>query len=400
MIRKEVFAWGMYDLANTIFSALFVTFFYPFYVKTFLGGDEFQIGLVFGLSMLLVAFIVPAIGAWSDSIGRRMPFIIFFTIICCILTALVAKVSLLGALLAGFFANFCYHAALTTYNALLPRISNKHDVGNVSGIGIGMGYLGTLISLGIAAIILSRLGWESAEGARAIFIAVALMFVVFSLPTFLMIREKAFVKNSRSVFQHVFDSFGSVLRTLTNLPKHKSFFMFLLSMFFYANAINAVIVFLFLFARQQINLSVKAFFVVYVIQSLGAVVGSFVAGRLSDKHGARKVLFWSGFAWIAVIVLLLFVSNLTMFILAGVLGGASLGAVWTAQRPKLVELVSKQKVGQFFGFLELTNKFSGVIGPIVFGFLARYVSYQSALLSLIVFFAIGLFFLRFVPEDV
>ena len=169
MYSKEVFAWSIYDLANTIFSALFVTFFYPFYVKEFLGGSEFQIGLVFGLSMLFVGLLVPVIGAWSDSVGRRMPFIVFFTVICCVFTWLVSYVSLFGALFAGFFANFAYHAALTTYNALLPSIASKREIGRVSGFGVGVGYIGTLISLGIAAIILSRLGWESDVGARAIF---------------------------------------------------------------------------------------------------------------------------------------------------------------------------------------------------------------------------------------
>lgn len=65
-MRKEVFAWGMYDLANTIFSALFITFFFPLYVKQYLGGNELQLGLVFGLSMLAVGLIVPVIGAWSE----------------------------------------------------------------------------------------------------------------------------------------------------------------------------------------------------------------------------------------------------------------------------------------------------------------------------------------------
>lgn len=393
MRKKEVFAWGMYDLANTIFSALFVTFFFPFYVKTFLGGTEFQIGLVFGLSMLVVAFVVPFIGAWSDVIGRRMPFLIFFTIVCCLFTWLVAGVSLFWALFAGFVANFAYHSALTVYNALLPKIAKKNELGFVSGIGTAMGYLGTLISLAIAALILSRLGWESARGAKAIFAATAIMFFVFSLVTFFVIKE------GRRSLGKVSDGFRAVLHTLRNLPKHKSFFLFLLAMFCYANAINAVIVFLFLFAKQQIFLSVKAFFVVYTVQSFGAVGGSFIAGRLVDRFGSKRVLVWAGLAWIAVIVLLLFVSNLAMFMIAGVLGGAALGTVWTAQRPKLVLLVSRAKVGQFFGFLELTDKFSGVIGPIVFGFLAYFVNYQAAMLSLIVFFVLGLFLLKFVPGD-
>ena len=66
MNKKEVFSWGLYDFANTIFSALFVTFFYPFYIKDFLGGNESHVGLVFGGSMLFVGLIVPFIGALSD----------------------------------------------------------------------------------------------------------------------------------------------------------------------------------------------------------------------------------------------------------------------------------------------------------------------------------------------
>src|SRR3989338_8443760 len=104
---KQVFAWASYDLANTIFSALFVTFFFPFYIKNFLGGNEFQIGLVFGISMLLVALVAPVLGAISDKIKRRIPFIIFFTITCCIFTLLTSFVGLYASLLFGLVANFC-----------------------------------------------------------------------------------------------------------------------------------------------------------------------------------------------------------------------------------------------------------------------------------------------------
>ncbi|PIN75485.1 hypothetical protein COV18_02945 [Candidatus Woesearchaeota archaeon CG10_big_fil_rev_8_21_14_0_10_37_12] len=389
MLKKEVFYWGMYDLANTIFSALFVTFFFPFYVKTFLGGNEFQIGLVFGLSMLLVAILVPIIGAWSDNLGRRMPFIIIFTVICCLLTLLVSYTTLALALIAGFFANFSYHAALTTYNALLPKIAGKYDLGKISGIGIGMGYIGTLISLAIAAIILSRLGWETIEGSKAMFVLTAILFFTLSLFTFFGIKEKKKIET-----KGFFSALENVKKTIVQAKKHKTFFRFLLAMFFYANAIFAIIVFLFLYARTQLNLSVQAFFAVYLIQSVGAVIGSLIAGKYVDKYNSKTVLWYSGVLWVIVVAALMLFTNLVVFIIAGTIGGAALGAVWTAQRPKLLELVPKKNVGQFFGFLELTNKFSGVFGPIVFGWLAKYYSYQAGMASVILFFAIGLIMLR------
>ncbi len=397
MNKKEVYAWGMYDLANTVFSALFVTFFFPFFIKQFLGGNEFQIGLTFGLSMLAVGIIVPVIGSWSDHLGRRMPFIMIFTGICCFFTLLVSGAGLVLALVSGFVANFAFHAALTTYNALLPRLAGKSELGRVSGIGIAMGYIGTLFSLGIAALLLSKFGWETRVGVQSMFYLTSLMFIVFSIPLFIFIKEKVSA-HSHHVNIHFAKSVLSVARTLKNLPKHKSIFTFLASMFFYANSINAAIVFLFLYGREQINLSVKAFFVVYAIQSVGAVIGSIFAGKAADYFSPKKVLYFAGFSWIAVILMLIFVNSLTMFIIAGSLGGAALGAVWTAQRPKLIELVKGKNVGQFFGFLELTNKFSGVIGPILFGALAAYVSYTAALSSLVVFFAIGLLILRGVPD--
>lgn len=397
MKRGEVFAWGMYDLANTIYSALFVTIFYPLYIKQFLGGNEFQIGLVFGLSMLAVGVAVPVVGAWSDLLGKRMPFIAVFTVICCLFTAFVAAVPLSWALIAGFLANFSYHAALTTYNALLPKIATRRERGNVSGIGTAMGYVGTLVSLGIASLLLVRNGWETAEGAQSVFVATAVMFFVFSLFTFFGVKEKS-LRIRQSVAVHLGESVRAVFKTVTNVSRHRPVLWFLLSMFLVTNAINAVIVFLFLFARQEINLSVKAFFVVYTIQSIGAVVGSIVAGKATDRLGARRVLLWSIWGWVFVIVLLLFVKGLPMFVLAGTLGGAALGAVWTAQRPKLLELVEEQHAGQFFGFLELTNKFSGILGPIVFGALAAFVNYQAALISVLGFFGLGLLFLRGVPK--
>ncbi len=458
---KEVFSWGMYDLANTIFSALFVTFFFPFFVKQFLGGTEFQIGLVFGLSMLAVGLTVPFIGAWSDHVGRRMPFILIFTVICCALTYAVGLVPLYAALWFGGLANYAYHAALTTYNALLPKIAKPNELGNVSGIGTAMGYLGTLIGLGVAAMFLSQLGWETEAGAKAVFTITAVLFFVFSLFLFFGVKEKANKTSTHTALKEAYYKmkpflyfiifsfslillisiisvllatilekiivqftdvnkyvewsinilcvliaikivsplFKKVVNKVGNKIMPKKFFYFLIAMFCFANAINAVILFLFLFAREEISLTVQMFFIVYVIQSFGAVVGSFVSGKLTDRFGAKRVLVWAGFGWIGVILMLYFVKNVEMFVVAGTLGGAFLGMWTTAQRPKLVEMVSKSTVGQFFGYLELTNKFSGVLGPIVFGALASFVSYGWAMLSLIVFFAVGLFTLRFVPGD-
>lgn len=393
---KEVFAWGMYDLANTAFSALFVTFFYPFYIKQFLGGDEFQIGLVFGLSMLLVGLLVPAIGAWSDRIGKRMPFIIAFTMLCCLFTWLVIYAGLFLALVFGLLANFFYHAALTTYNALIPLIAKKKEYGWVSGVGVGMGYFGTLLSLVMAAIILNNFGWETLEGVKTIFPATAVFFLAFGSFMFFRIKEKK-VREREGFVVEIAQSFAQVWRTVKHLPKHKGLIPLLFSMFLFVDAMMAVIVFLFLYGRTEIGLSVQNFMWVYAFFSVAAVAGSFGFGKLIDVIGAKKGLAISGVIWIITILSLILVKGLPTFLVSGVLGGIALGGVWTGMRPMLIELSPARHVGQFFGFLELANKFSGVLGPILFGFLAANVSYAAGLFALLGFFVLGLFVLKFVP---
>lgn len=397
MDLKKVIAWSMYDLANTAFSALFVTFFFPLYVKEILGGTELQIGLVFGVSMLFVGIIVPIIGAFSDLMKRRLPFIAIFTIICVIFTSATGYSGLFYALLFGMIANFFYHAALTTYNALLPKIANEKEVGFISGIGTAFGYMGTLLSLSMSVVILSLFGWNNIFSLRLMFPATAGFFLILALPTLFLIKETS--KNAGWFKRDkIWQSVLNVLKTTRNMSKYKGMTAFLISLFAYINAISAVIIFLFLYSRKEMGLSIQSFMVVYFVFSIAATVGSFFYGKLVDKIGPKKSLSLAGILWIIVVLILMLHKTYSSFMIAGMIGGVALGAVWTSLRPLLLELSPKEHVGQFFGFTELADKFSGVIGPIIFGALATNYNYTAALTSLLVFFAVGLVVLQKVPE--
>jgi len=394
--KRIIYSWASYDFANTAFSALFVTFFFPFYIKHFLGGNEFQIGLVIGTSMFLVALIVPILGTMSDFSGKRVKLILFFTILCVVATALTGFVPLNLALLVGLVANFSYHACLVSYNAVLPHIVSKRIIGKVSGLGVSWGYLGTVVSLIMVYFILSHYGWESIAGIKLIFPATALFFFFFALPFFYNVKDEKVVH--KPLWENIKHAIYDLGKTIPRITKFTGILPFLLSSFFFSNGITAAIIFLYLYARQEIGLAVSSFMIVYVVLSLAAAAGSFGAGRLSDSIGPKKVLMIAGTVWVIVIGLLFQLSSFWTFLLAGMLGGAAMGAIWTANRPMVVSLVPKKKVGQFFGFDELGDKFSGVIGPILFGWLVVVSGYKAALFSLLVMFVIGLLFLHFVPN--
>jgi len=158
---KQVAAWSLYDFADTAFSALFITFFFPILIKTYLGGNELMIGLTFGLSLLTAALIVPLIGAVADATGKKIPLLFIATLITVGLTALTGYVGLTVALVLGFLANVFNIIDVDLYDSQVVEVAAETDRGKVAGLGVAVGYVGTLGALLMGYLIMSRIGWET-----------------------------------------------------------------------------------------------------------------------------------------------------------------------------------------------------------------------------------------------
>jgi len=391
-LKKQIFGWSMYDFANTIFSALFITIYFPLLV-ILKGGNAFHVGLTFSLSLLLAGLIVPFIGAIADITKRKKLLLFLFTLACCIFTFFAGFFGLITLLILGLLANFFYHASLDVYDALLVDLSTKENIGRISGIGTAVGYIGTLLAIAMAYLVGLRYGFETETGIKIIFILVALLFLGFSLFTFILVKESSKIKIKKSHFKQ---ALKNVISTIKGIKKYKTVWLFLLASFLYMDAANTSIIFLFLFARDQLNLSLVQFFPVYILMAISAAIGSLSFGKITDKIGHKKTLNIILLSWIIVIGILFFKTTYSTFILVGIFGGALLGGIWTVARPLLVELAPKAKVAELFGYHGLTRKFSGIIGPVLFGAVAVTVGFREALLVVIVLFLLGAFVLRFV----
>jgi len=401
--KKIRYSWYIYDLANTAFSALFITFFFPLFVKEFLGGNEFHIGLVIGISMLLSAVFVPILGTLSDIVGKRMPFLIVFTILCVFFTTLVAFVNLPLALLFAVIANFSYQSALIVYDAILPSLAPKKELGKISGYGTGIGYLGTLLSLGVAFIVLkffatsTQQGYETLAGIKAMFPLTAIFFIIFSIPIFIYVKD-SLKKKFISFKKGLSNSLTELKNTITNLKKYKGLLHFLTAAFMYNDAINTIILFLFLFIRQTLQASVIDFMKLFLLFSTAAAIGSIIYGRIVDKIGPKNSINMAIILWILVTLLLIKTTSFTTVTIAGILGGIAMGAIWTSSRPMLIFLSPKGKIGEFFGFRGLVGKSSGIIGPVLFGFIVTKWNYNYGLYLLLFFFIIAFLVMQKVPN--
>jgi len=390
-IKKQIFGWSIYDLANTIFSALFITVYFPLFV-VLKKGTAFHVGIAMSLSMLLAGLLVPFLGALADITKRRKLLLFIFTLLCCVFTFLTGFFNLFFVLLFGLLANFFYHAGLSIYDSYLINLSTKENVGKISGLGIAVGYLGTLLSIAIAYFVGYLYGFETNLGIKIIFILTALFFFSLSLITFYYLKESG-IKIEKI---HLKKAFNNVIYTIKSTKKFKFLWLFLLSSFLFVDGASTAIIFIYLYARDQLGLTIFQFLPIYLLMAIAAGVGAMFFGYIADKWGHKKTLLYVLFSWIIIILILYFKTNFITFIIVGTLGGALLGAVWTITRPILIDLAPKEKIAELFGYLGLTEKFSGVIGPFLFGYTATSFGFKPALLIVVGLFLLGAFVLSFV----
>jgi len=391
-LKKQIFGWSMYDFANTIFSALFVTIYFPLFV-TLKGGSPFHVGLTTSTAMLIAGLTVPFLGAVADITKRKKFLLFWFTLSCCLFVFLTGFMSLLFVIVFGILAHYFFHACLDVYDAILVDISNEGNRGLISGIGTAVGYLGTILSVGLAFLIGLVYGHETILGIRVVFVLVALLFFGFSLFTFAYIKEKS--KRKIKII-HLKEALKRVISTIKGIKKYRVVWIFLLSSFLYVDAANTAIIFLYLYSRDQLGMSIAQFMPLYVLMAVTAAIGSIIFGKITDKVGYKKTLMVILALWVLIILGMYLKTTYTTFILVGLAGGALLGGIWTVTRPLLVKLAPKNKTAELLGYQGLTEKFGGIIGPFLFGAVATTIGFRQALLVVIVLFLAGAFVLWFV----
>src|SRR3989338_3140482 len=119
----------------------------------------------------------------------------------------------------------------------------------------------------------------------------AILFFVPSIITFLWGEPPHPQRKALSVqllFASCRAAFGEIKITLDTLKSRLSFMWFILSVFMTTNAITAVIIFLFLYGREVIGLTIPSFMGVYGVFSVGAAFGAWIFGLMADRIGPRN----------------------------------------------------------------------------------------------------------------
>jgi UMF1 family MFS transporter len=403
---KEQISWCVYDFGNSAFTTVIVTVAYSVYFTEVVApeGGATLWGRGVAFSMLLIAFLSPLLGALADYSGKKKRFLLFFTLLSVFFTGLlyfVKEGDWVKGLLFFIIANIGYHAALTFYDAFLKELTVDERMGRLSGYGWATGYIGGFFSLLLVApFIRDGLEGEAINSFRFAFVITALFYLLFSIPMFISVRERLPPQGPPQTDSYLKIGFARIAKTFGRLGQFKELIKYFIAYLFYNDAINTVIVFSSIFARQVLHFTPSELITYFIITQISAAAGAFVFGPITDRLGPKQTISITLVGWILIVFWAYRVETHLGFYGVGLSAGSILGATQSASRALLARFAPIQKSAEFFGFFSLTGKISASVGPLFYGEIVRLTGSQRwATLSLALFFLIGLVLLQSVDEQ-
>ena len=368
---REVWAWSMYDFANSGYTTVVITAVFNAYFVAAVAEKApwatFAWTAALSVSYLAVLLTAPIVGAWADARAAKKRLLFAATVGCVIFTACLyfaspGAVALAIALVV--LSNFFFATGENLIAAFLPELAESKAMGRVSGWGWAFGYLGGLVSLGIS---LAYITWAQKQGhtgsdfVPVTMLITAAVFAVAASPTFVFLRERAKPQPKME------NPWARVLHTLRHAREYRDLRRFLVCILFYQAGIMAVIALAAIYAQEAMKFTTQQTIVLILVVNVTAAVGAFSFGYLQDAIGHIRAMVLVLAGWIVMIALAYLAEGATMFWIAANLAGLCMGSSQAAGRAIVGYLSPPLRLAEFFGLWGLAVKAASIFGPLTYG---------------------------------
>jgi UMF1 family MFS transporter len=446
---RERWSWALYDFANTIFSMNILTLYFAVWMVNDLGTSNTLYATANALASVLVVVSIPMLGAYSDARRRRKWWVVGFTVVACLgclaigilgqtLIPVVGEQvigsaalpngwhagarQMLWVLVAYIAANFAYQAAQPFYNAMMPEMVPAEEQGRLSGFGVALGYVGSIV--GVLLVIpfftgglpligalgdhvmsaLRSLPFTSAGGRVSTFVPTGLLFFAFTIPLIVFCRDHDPVNGTVRVSWR--DAFDQVMHTLRDAKRHPGALRFIIASFVYQDAVGTIVTFMTLYAVKALGFTKGSETTLFMALTVPAIFGSFFYGWLADRIGPKRALSTTLGIWFLLLGAMIAVPTKGAFWVVGFAIGLNFGGVNATERPALLSLVPDVEAGRYFSLMLLSARAAAIAGPLIWsltvdsleGPLGTGVAYRAAVFTVAVMFAVAWWLLRGVPD--
>lgn len=415
--KGEILAWASYDIANATYGTVVATAIYNAYFVSTICKNPLNIGSweisgtvlltwVICLSALTIVVTAPVVGTIADATASKKKLLLLSTAFCIVCTASLGFIEPGQAwfgMIALYLANTFFGTGEDLVASFLPELATKEQMGRVSALGWAAGYIGSLIALGLSFAFIE---WSKTTGAVATvyvpqtMLICAAMFSLFSIPTFVWLKERA--KPDLSARGNVVTvGFARLRHTISHAKHYRDLFNFLLTMFVYSCGTTTLIHLASVYAQKVLNFTTQESIIMILAVSLIAAVGAGIFGVVQDKIGSIKTLLVTLVIWTIATIIAFAAQEKAHLWVSSVFIGLAMGATGSASRAMVGQFSPDGRSGEFLGLWGVAHKLATATGAFVFGAVVMLSgdNYRLAVLFCAVFFIVGAVLLLRVNEQ-
>ena len=411
MNKKTVISWALYDWANSAFAVTVIAGFFPIFLKLYWAAEvspqesTYYLGLANSSAGLILFIFAPILGAISDHSQSKKRFLFFFSylgILTCSGLAFIAKGNWQWALSLYILAFIGFTQGETFYNSLLTSVATIKQLDFISSLGYASGYIGGGLFFLFSVIMYLKPEWfgiaSSVTSIKLSFILVGIWWALFSLPIFLLFKEKK-LGGARGVFSSISQGIKQLKNTAKQIKQHKKIFYFLIAYWFYIDGATTLI-------KMAVDYGVALGFppssliIALLLVQFVAFPATLLYYKFGQFIGVKRAILLAILAYSVATVLGAFISTPLHFYLLAIVIGCFQGGLFALSRSYYAKLIPQNQEGEFFGFFSMWTRFASLLGPFLVGIVAKYSgNSRIAILAIVILFLIGAFLFYRTTDD-
>ena len=372
--KREVFAWAMYDFANSGYTTVVLTaVFNAYFVSVIAQKAEwatFAWTAMLAVSYLAVMIAGPFVGAYADAHAAKKRVLFIATTGCVISTALLFLAGPGDYLWVAIFiiiSNFCYAIGENITAAFLPELARPEALGKVSGWGWSWGYVGGLVALGLCLawiMTAAARGQTTSEAVPATDLITAAVYALGASLTFLWLKERAVPVASNDNGER---AVARLLRTAREASRYGDLLRVFLCGTCYQAGVATVITLAAIYAQEVMGFSTQDTLILVLVVNVTACIGAFGFGYVQDIIGKKRALAITLVGWTLMVVFAWFAVTPPLFWFAANLAGICMGSSQSAGRALVAFLSPPDRAAEFFGLWGVATRLSAILGPLTYG---------------------------------
>ncbi len=439
--RRGIWGWMFFDWAAQPFFTVVTTFIFGPYFVSRMASDPAAGQAAWGYGVAAAGFVIailsPILGSVADQTGRKKPWIMFFAAIKIVSLSMLWYAapgsSLVFVLIFFCLATVAAEFSIVFNDSMMPRLVSKAEIGRISNIAWGLGYLGGMIALIFVVALLAGspetgktiigvdplFGLDPLKGedARATGPLSALWYFVFILPMLFFTPDSA---RGMALGPAIRTGLAELKSTFAEARQRLGIVRFLAARMIYQDGVNALLALGGGFAAAMFGWTITELGIYGILLNVVAILGCLVASRLDTALGSKWVVMVSlvvltlatvgivstgpGFTLFGLIDLafddtggMFGTAAEKAYVAYGLFIGLAFGPVQASSRSYLARSVSAAEAGRYFGLYALSGRATSFLAPFMVASVTALVSPRLGMATILIFFVVGIVILAGTP---